>query len=45
MHPVKDNLGLMTAGVYSIPCEYGQVYIGQTGSSIEARIKEHHQYI
>jgi hypothetical protein len=26
-HPVKDDLGLRTAGVYSIPCECGQVYI------------------
>ena len=38
-------MGLQTPGVYSIPCEYGQVYIGQTGSSIETRIKENHQHI
>jgi hypothetical protein len=31
LRPVKDDLGLMTPGVYSIPCECGQVYIGQNG--------------
>jgi hypothetical protein len=30
-----------TPGVYSVPCECCQVYIGQTGRSIETRIKEH----
>jgi hypothetical protein len=39
---VKDDLGLKTPGVYSIPCECGQVYIGQTDHSIETMIKEHH---
>jgi hypothetical protein len=29
--PVKDDLELRTPGVYSIPCECGQVYLGQTG--------------
>jgi len=29
--PVKDALGLRTPGVYSIPCECGRVYIGQSG--------------
>ena len=43
--PGKDNLGLRTPGVYSIPCKCGQVYIGKTGRSIETRIKEHHRYI
>jgi hypothetical protein len=32
---VKGNLGLKTLGVYSIPCECGQVYTGQTGRSID----------
>jgi hypothetical protein len=41
---VKDDLGLRTPGVYSIPCVCGQVYIGQTGQSIETRIKEHHRH-
>jgi hypothetical protein len=27
VRPVKDDLGLRTPGVYSIPCEYGRVYI------------------
>jgi len=40
--PVKDDLGLGTTGVYSINCECGQVYIGQTGRSIQTRIKEQH---
>jgi len=37
----KDDLGLKTPGIYSIPCECGKVYIGQTGRTIENRIKEH----
>jgi hypothetical protein len=44
-HPVKDDLGLRTPGVYSIPCGCGQVYIRQTGRSIETRIKRHHWHI
>ena len=27
--------------VYRIPCEYGEVYIGQTGRPMQDRIKEH----
>jgi hypothetical protein len=42
LRSVKDDLGLKTPGVYSIPCVCGQVYIGQTSSSFETRIKEHH---
>jgi hypothetical protein len=38
---VKDDLGLRTPGVYSIPCECGQVYIRQTGHSVDTRLKEH----
>jgi hypothetical protein len=45
LQPVKDDLGLKTPGVYSIPCDWGQVYIGQTGHSIDTRIKEHHRNI
>jgi hypothetical protein len=45
LHPVKDDLGLRTPGVYSIPCECGQVYIRQTGQSIETRINEHNRHI
>jgi hypothetical protein len=29
--PVKHALGLKTQGIYSIPCECGRVYIGQSG--------------
>jgi hypothetical protein len=40
--PFKDNLGLRTAGVYRIPCE--GVYIGQTGRSMDTRLKEHQRH-
>jgi hypothetical protein len=30
LRPLKDNQGLRTPGVYSIPCDCGEVYIGQT---------------
>jgi len=43
--PVKDALGLRTPGVYSSPCEYGKVYIEQSGKSIQIRIKEHNRHI
>jgi hypothetical protein len=43
--PVKDDLQLRTPYVYSIPCECGRVYIGQTGRSIANRIKEHSRHI
>jgi len=43
--PVKVALGLRTPGVYSIPCECGQVYIGQSGRSLQIRIKEHRRHI
>jgi hypothetical protein len=45
LRPVKDDLGLRTPGVYSIPCECGQVYIGQTGSSVDTRLKEYQRHI
>jgi hypothetical protein len=45
LRPVKDHLGLRTPGVYSIPCECGQVYIGQTGHSVDTKLKEHQQHI
>jgi hypothetical protein len=38
-------LGLRTPGVYSITCECGRVYIGQSGQSIQRRIKEHNRHI
>jgi hypothetical protein len=43
--PVKDHLGLRTPGVYRIPCECGRVYIGQTGRSVDIRLKEHQRHI
>jgi len=43
--PVKDALGLRAPGVYSIPCECGRVYIGQSGRSIQLRIKEYNRHI
>jgi hypothetical protein len=45
LRPVKDDLGLKTPGMYSVPCECGQVYIGQTGRSIETRVDEHQRHI
>jgi hypothetical protein len=43
--PLKDELGLRTPEVYTIHRKCDQVYIRQTGRSIETRIKEHHQHI
>jgi hypothetical protein len=45
LRPVMDDLGLMTPDVYGVPCECGQVCIGQTGRSIETRFKEHQRHI
>lgn len=45
LHPVKDDMGLQTPGVYSISYECGLVYIGQTGSCIETRLKEYRWHI
>ena len=39
--PVKDEQGLEPPGVYEIPCECGQVYIGQTGRTASERVSEH----
>jgi hypothetical protein len=36
--PVKDPLGLRIPGIYSIPCECGKVYVGQSGRAISLRI-------
>jgi len=40
MPPTKDAPGLRTPGIYRIPCECGKVYIGQSGRSVQLRIKE-----
>jgi hypothetical protein len=42
---VKDALGLRTLGIYGIPHECGSVYIGQSGRSVQLRIKEHNRHI
>jgi hypothetical protein len=42
---VKKTLGLRTPRIYSIPCECGKVYIGQTDRSIQLRNKEHSRHI
>jgi hypothetical protein len=42
---VKDAVGLKTPGIYSIPCECGKLYIGQSDGSIQIRIKEHEIHI
>jgi hypothetical protein len=41
----KDHLGLSTAGVYRIHCECGCMYTGQTGHSVDIRLKEHQWHI
>jgi hypothetical protein len=38
-------VGLRTSGLYSIPCECGRVYIGQSGRPVQLRIKEHNRHI
>jgi predicted GIY-YIG superfamily endonuclease len=43
VHP-KDPVGLKITGVYSVLCECGKVYIGETGHTIETRIKEHRRH-
>jgi predicted GIY-YIG superfamily endonuclease len=45
LRPVKDKLGLKAAGIYCIPCECGKVYVGQTGRTIKARLKEHRRHV
>jgi hypothetical protein len=43
--PVKDHLGLRILGVYRIPCECSRVYTGQTGRSVDIRLKKHQRHI
>jgi hypothetical protein len=43
--PVKGELGLKTPGIYRIPCECGKVYIGQSGRSVQLRIKQHDRHL
>jgi hypothetical protein len=45
LRPIKDKQGLKVAGIYCVPCECSKVYVGQTGTSIKTRCKEHLRYI
>ena len=45
MPPTKDAPGLRTPFIYKIPCECGKVNIGQSGRSIQLRVKEHERHI
>ena len=42
---VKDPCGFETPGVYNIPYECGKVYVGETGRTINTRIKEHKRHL
>jgi hypothetical protein len=42
---IKDGRVFIVFGVYSIPCECGKVYIGQTGQPIETKCKEHTRHL
>ena len=38
----KDNVNeSQKPGAYRIPCEFGLVYIGETGRNLSVRLKEH----
>jgi hypothetical protein len=39
LRPIKQDLGVKYPSTHSKPCEYGKVYIGQTGSPVEPRMK------
>jgi hypothetical protein len=41
----KDPIGLKTPGVYRVPCGCGKSYIGETGRTIETRLKEHRRHL
>jgi hypothetical protein len=45
LHCVEDHLGLRTPGVFRISCECGRIYTGQTGHSVDIRLKEHQWHI
>jgi hypothetical protein len=42
---IKNKPGLKVAGIYCVPCEYRNVYVGKTGRSTETRCKEHMRFI
>jgi predicted GIY-YIG superfamily endonuclease len=37
----ERDLQQMTQCIYSIPCEYGRSYIGETGRPLAVRLREH----
>ena len=41
----SSNNKLDNPGVYSIPCDCGEVYIGQTGRNVSTRVKEHFSHM
>jgi hypothetical protein len=43
--PFKETIGLRTPGIYSILYECEKVYIGQSGRTIQYRIKEHSRHL
>jgi hypothetical protein len=45
LRPVKDHLEIGIPGFYRISCECGRVYIGQTGRSVDIRLKQHQWHI
>ena len=45
MPPTKDAPRLRTPDIYRIPCESGKVSIGQSGRSVQLRIKEHGRHV
>ncbi|XP_046408192.1 uncharacterized protein LOC124172750 [Ischnura elegans] len=40
----KDPCGLQSPGIYQIPCTCGLVCVGETGRTIETRLKEHQRH-
>jgi hypothetical protein len=45
LRPIKDHLGLRTPEVYRITWECVRVYTGQTGRSVDIRLKELQRHI
>lgn len=45
LNPLKDKIPYNTCGVYQVPCTCGKVYIGETGRTIDTRLKEHKRHL
>jgi hypothetical protein len=45
LRSAKDGVGLRVPGVYRIPLECGNVYLGHSGRTVEDRCNEHKRYI